>query len=266
MKKKNGCYNFIDFLTHFTLMNKRKTDWLERISEIATNAGHIIYMVTGFPVTRRTYVLWSCSHHPDGGQNSFDVDDSRLKSFLTSTNVSARMSQQQIDQLILDYPGQQFSASRMDDYVRDRTFCCVQGQNNTRTANGFKIFKNLLLTRGKHYNTTYTILIKQEDYKGKHIPVPIKCEAHNTFFSYSMKDLNTITSCPCLTCRADPLNKNVAVEIIKRRNAGRRGQVHRHANRVKDKYNNTCFLSTFKMDLHHHHLDGQDYYVETASS
>jgi hypothetical protein len=78
-----------------------------------------------------------------------------------------------------------------------------------------------------------------------------------------MQDLNYITSCPCPMCRIDPNHKNGSVDIIKRRNAGRPGQVIRHASRVKAKYHSKCALSDSTFDLQHHHLDGQDFYTET---
>lgn len=81
-----------------------------------------------------------------------------------------------------------------------------------------------------------------------------------------MKDLNTITSCPCSQCRSSLTNKNISVLIVKRRNGGREGQFIRHAKAVKKKFMNQCFLSNSTFDLHYHHLDGQDYYVETAKN
>ena len=38
----------------------------------------------------------------------------------------------------------------------------------------------------------------------------------------------------------------------------------RHANRVKQKYNNQCALSNSTFELQHHHLDGADFYEEVA--
>ena len=62
----------------------------------------------------------------------------------------------------------------------------------------------------------------------------------------------------------DPNHKNVCVNIVKKRNAGRDGQVIRHAKNVKEKYNNTCALSGSTFLLQHHHLEGQDFYEEIA--
>ena len=135
---------------------------------------------------------------------------------------------------------------------------------NQHKKEGFIIFETLLKNRGDHYKTKYTLLIKQSDYNGKHIKYPIKCEIHNKEFSYSMQDLNYITSCPCPDCRLDPNHKNVMVDIIKKRNGGRAGQVIRHAQKVKTKYNNQCALSKSTFELHHHHLDGSDFYEATA--
>jgi hypothetical protein len=95
------------------------------------------------------------------------------------------------------------------------------------------------------------------------VKYPIKCESHEITFQYSMQDLNYITSCPCPMCRIDPNHKNGSVDIIKRRNAGRPGQVIRHASRVKAKYHSKFALSDSTFDLQHHHLDGQEFYTET---
>jgi hypothetical protein len=54
------------------------------------------------------------------------------------------------------------------------------------------------------------------------------------------------------------------VDLVKKRNAGRPGQVVRHAEKVKTKYNNQCALSKTPFDLHHHHLDGVDFYEATV--
>jgi hypothetical protein len=141
--------------------------------------------------------------------------------------------------------------------------CCREQLHGTRILVGFEIFENLLASRGAHYKTKYTLQISAADYKGKRVKHPIKCESHEITFQYSMQDLNYITSCPCPMCRIDPNHKNGSVDIIKRRNAGRPGQVIRHASRVKAKYNYTCALSHSTFDLQHHHLDGQDFYTET---
>lgn len=151
----------------------------------------------------------------------------------------------------------------MDEYLKQKKTCCRPKLFSDRKKEGYKIFQDLLTRRGNHYKTKYTLQITEKQYPGKHYKVPIKCETHNIIVNYSMQDLNTITSCPCPQCRKDPAHKNVAVDIIKRRNAGRKGQVIRHANKVKAKYNYTCALSNAINNLQHHHLDGQDFYPET---
>lgn len=156
----------------------------------------------------------------------------------------------------------------MDLYLKSppRKICCREKLHGDRSLTGFNIFLNLLKERGEHYNTTYTLLIKPSEYHGKHIKYPIRCEAHQRIFSYSMQNLNSIVSCPCLECRKDPKHKNVSVDIVKRRNNGRLGQVLRHSNKIKEKYKNTCALSNSTFELHAHHLDGQDFYTETQNS
>ncbi len=156
----------------------------------------------------------------------------------------------------------------MDEYIKtykeaDRSVCCRYQLNRNRKDSGYEIFQNLLKERGKHYKAKYTLLIPPEQYNGKLKKYPIKCEAHNQTVFYSMKDLNFITSCPCPSCRVDPNHKNECVDLIKRRNAGRPGQVIRHASKVKEKYNSKCALSNSTFDLQHHHLDGQDFYTQT---
>lgn len=238
--------------------------WLELVDSEKTKWGHCIYKVTGKP-TRRSFVLWSCTHHPNGGKNVFIEDDSVLKDLKKKNLISSK----ELDELIQTYPGEQFYASRIDDYLKcytkkqQRMVCCREKLHGTRTLVGFEIFQNLLASRGAHYKTNYTLQIDAADYKGKHVKYPIKCESHDTTFQYSMQDLNYITSCPCPLCRIDPNHKNRSVDIIKRRNTGRPGQVSRHASRVKAKYNYTCALSHSTFDLQSHHLDGQDFYTET---
>jgi hypothetical protein len=158
----------------------------------------------------------------------------------------------------------------MDSYLKpsknntERTYCCFAGMIIERKQSGFEKFKQLLIERGKHYNTQYELLFNANSYQGKHVKHSFKCLAHNTLLSYSMQDLNYITSCPCPKCRTDKNHKNACVEIVKKRNAGRSGQVIRHATKVKEKYNYICALSNSTFELQHHHLDGQDFYEETA--
>jgi len=248
---------------------QRKQDWNLLVTSSADKWGHQILLITGENPTRRSYVIWSCLNHPDAGAYVLSKNNPDLKQLLMDNKIK----ETDLDQAIkIGNPGQKVYITRMDLYLNPskkklpRSFCCQAGMIQERIDNGFNVFLNLLAERGKHYNTTYTPLFDPKDYKGKHHKHSFKCEAHNTVLSYSMKDLNTITSCPCPQCRTDPNHKNVAVDIVKKRNAGRPGQVIRHAKRVKDKYNNTCALSNTKVDLHHHHLDGQDFYDVTANN
>lgn len=255
----------------YTMNKKTKTvDWELLVSEQSRKWGHVIYLITGSAqgktVNRRSIVFWKCSHHPNSPPNTFAPDDPLLANLLLDTKVV--ISQQEIDELISEFPGEQFYASRMDEYTKrykktPRTQCCREKLHGDRKVAGYEIFQNLLKNRGKHYNTTYTLLIRADEYNGKRTKYPIKCIAHETTFKYSMQDLTTITSCPCVQCRVDPHHKNVAVEIVKRRNAGRPGQIIRHAQKVKEKYNYQCAVSNSTIELQHHHVDGQDFYTET---
>nr|YP_007890151.1 putative site-specific DNA endonuclease [Pleodorina starrii]YP_007890195.1 putative site-specific DNA endonuclease [Pleodorina starrii]AFY64422.1 putative site-specific DNA endonuclease [Pleodorina starrii]AFY64463.1 putative site-specific DNA endonuclease [Pleodorina starrii] len=235
--------------------------WLPKIKTQAQKWDHVIYGITGCVPTRRSEVLWSCSKHPDTGSGIFQHGDQILMKLLADKKHG--LTETEIQDLIMTYPGQAFYATRMDLYLKNRTICCRPKLYSNRKKEGYKIFQNLLAKRGDHYNTKYTLLINATDYPGKHYKIPIKCEIHNLVVQYSMHELNTITSCPCPLCRKDPNHKNVAVDIVKRRNAGRLGQVIRHAQRVKEKYKHTCALSNSKYNLQHHHLDGQDFYPET---
>ena len=242
------------------LEKRKKRDWILLSEAYSKQWGHTIYRVTGKKITRRSYVLWSCQTHPNGGTHTFVMEDTKLKEFLKDGILTSS----EINDLLETYPGEQFYASRMDNYLKEekpRTECCREKLHNGRSLSGYAIFENLLASRGLHYKTIYTLLIKSADYVGKHAKVMIKCESHNTIFAYSMQNLNYMTSCPCPQCRTDPNHKNGAVDIVKKRNVGRAGQVVRHASKVKN--NNTCLVSNSSFDLHHHHLDGQDYYTET---
>lgn len=250
--------------------NPISVDWQKEVSQEAEKWGHVIYKITSNAqnrrLSRRSIVLWNCSHHPNSPPNSFSPDDSVLANLLVNPKVE--ITQQEIDELIALFPGEQFYASRIDEYTKrykktSRTQCCREKLHGDRKVEGYGIFQQLLKSRGKHYNTTYTLLINADEYNGKRVKYPIKCEAHGITFHYSMQDLTTITSCPCVQCRNDPQHKNVAVEIVKRRNAGRPGQIIRHAQKVKEKYNYQCALSNSTMELQHHHVDGQDFYTET---
>ena len=244
-------------------MNKT---FLEQVNDNASEWGHVIFKITGKQPARRSLVMWFCTKHPFDGTNACEISDSKLLNLINQNIIS----QVDIDTLISSFPGQRFFISRMDSYLNPsknstkRTFCCYAGMIAERKNDGFNIFKRLLTERGNHYNTEYKLLINVNDYKGKHVKHPFKCEAHGNILNYSMQDLNTITSCPCPNCRKDPRHKNVCVEIVKKRNGGRAGQVIRHAKLVKTKYNNTCALSNSTFELQHHHLDGQDFY-ETIS-
>lgn len=244
--------------------NNTTNVWTKRVISEANKWGHILYKITGIEATRRSIVLWSCSKHPNGGRNTFQSQDVKLNELLKKDLISSI----DIAQLIMTYPGEQFYASRVDEYLKlykpkSRTICCREKLNKNRSLAGFEVFKKQLLNRGDHYRTQYTLQINDLDYKGKHIQYPIKCESHGLTFNYSMQNLNYTTSCPCPECRIDPNHKNNSVEIIKKRNAGRPGQVVRHALQVKKKYDFTCALSNSTLDLHYHHLDGQDFYTET---
>ena len=180
------------------------------------------------------------------------------------------MSSKEVTELITKYSGGSFYCSRMDNYLLPnndgpRSYCCPACFVKTRKSQGFESFLALLKSRGEHYKTTYTLLVTRDEYQGEHVKYPIKCEAHNQVFSYSLVILSCITSCPCPMCRVDPAHKNTCVPIIKLRNGGRPGQVIRHASRVKQKYKNMCALSNSTLNLQHHHLDGQDFYTATRA-
>lgn len=209
-------------------------------------------------IVRRKHVLWSCNKHPDGGKFVFNITDPKIIELKKTQGIST------MNNLIKSFPGVQFNCSRMDEYLMSRGVCCRVQLYANRTKLGYNIFQNLLGERGKHYKTCYTLLTPEKDYKGKHKPCLIKCEVHKKTFNYSMTALNYTTSCPCADCRVDPNHKNTCVDIILKRNGGREGQVIRHASNVKKKYNNCCMLSNQTVDLHHHHVDGQDFYTETA--
>nr|BCA78161.1 putative site-specific DNA endonuclease [Astrephomene gubernaculifera]BCA78194.1 putative site-specific DNA endonuclease [Astrephomene gubernaculifera] len=249
--------------------------WVEFVNASASKWNHVICKITGESPSRRSFILWYCKNHPDDGEHTFVKDNAKLKEFCEKYSVDNKkgLSQEEIDILIAQYPGQPFYASRMDHYLNPankkgetRTYCCVAGMIKIRKQRGIDVFKKLLADRGKHYNTTYTPLFADSEYKGKLKKHPFKCEAHNQTLYYSLQDLNYNTSCPCPQCRQDPKHKNVCVDIVKKRNAGRPAQVTRHAMRVKEKYNNACALSSSTFNLQHHHLDGRDFYEDTADS
>jgi len=247
-------------------MNSQKTlakNWQESVFREAKKWGHIIYYITGVKETgkRRSFVLWSCSHHPEYGTQIFEEDNTYLSEKKLGLNSEI------IQELTQTFFGKKFYCSRMDDYLKEytgktRTTCCKYNLHSNRSKEGYQLFQKLLSSRGEHYRTEYTLLIPLSEYKGKHVKYPIECKAHGTQMSYSMQDLNYMTSCPCPLCRIDPQHKNVCVPIVKKRNGGRPGQITRHAFDVKAKYNFTCALSNSTFDLQHHHLDGSDFYPE----
>jgi hypothetical protein len=246
----------------------KKRDYILDIENQASKWNHTVLKITGPTPVRRSKVLWFCNEHPRDGKNSCSQDDEELKNLREknkeNSNDPEGLSQKDVDDLIQLYSGQRFYSSRMDEYLKERKYCCSANMYSTRTKEGFDIFKKLLEERGKHYKTKYILLFDENNYKGKRVKHTFKCQAHGISLNYSMQELNTITSCPCPECRKDPNHKNVCVDIVKKRNAGRAGQVIRHATKVKQKYNNTCALSGSTFSLQHHHLDGQDFYEETA--
>lgn len=250
-----------------TTKNKKKPNWQEQIFENASKWSHTICAITGSPPKRRSKVLWFCNNHPSDGTRVFEKNDSGLNQLLDEhlKDNTLGLSKETIEQLIESYPNQPFNLSRVDAYLTPtRVKCCYYGMLKERKEFGFELFKKLLIERGRHYKTTYKLLFTVDTYKGKLVKHPFKCVAHNKEVKYSMQDLNYLTSCPCPDCRVDPNHKNTCVEIVKRRNAGRPGQITRHAQKVKAKYGNSCALSGLTFDLQHHHLDGQDFYQATA--
>lgn len=250
-----------------TKNTKMNPNWEERIFQNASKWSHTICAITGTPPKRRSKVLWFCNNHPSDGTRVFQENDSGLNQLLQENlkNNALGLSKEQIEKLILLYPGQQFYMTRVDEYLSPtRKKCCYYGMLEERKEFGFETFKQLLNERSVHYKTKYKLLFSVETYKGKLEKHRFICVSHNKEVNYSMQDLNYCKSCPCPECRRDPKHKNTSVEIVKRRNEGRFGRVVRHAQRVKDKYNNACALSGSTFDLQHHHLDGQDFYQVTA--
>lgn len=250
-------------------MPKQK-DWIIEINNNAAKWNHEICAITGKNIVNKSYVIWFCNQHPFNGDYTISLEEEKFIKFLTTQDDKTILSKDQMDQLIKKYPNQPCYISRIDNYLnpgknkKSRTFCCNAGMIEIRKEEGFSTFKKLLEERGIHYKTKYTLQISSSEYNGKRQKYPIKCEAHHIVVYYSMQDLNTITSCPCPECRVDPKHKNSAVDIVQKRNAGRPGQVIRHASHVKEKYGNKCALSNSTFDLQHHHLDGADFYQETA--
>lgn len=85
--------------------------------------------------------------------------------------------------------------SRVDNYLAPgakgnttRKKCCYHSMVTERKNDGYKIFRELLQKRGDHYKSTYTLLIPESDYNGKHVKYPIKCETHGVEFKYSMQN------------------------------------------------------------------------------
>jgi hypothetical protein len=265
-------------------------DWYILVDRSVQKWGHVICHITkmkGKNPTRRSLVLWYCYLHPNHGTNVFTADNPKLLELLenyekqkkaeanhepvsgSGVNQKPSISPEEVEDLLLTFPGGFFYASRMEEYLcmspkKERQNCCLAKVLGERTLFGHGVYSDLLVDRGDHYNTTYTLLTSVAEYQGKHKKCEIRCESHDRTFWYSMQELNTNTSSPCPDCRTDPKHKNVCVPVVKLRNGGRPGQVIRHSSRVKAKYNFRCALSNASFDLqHHHHLDGTDFYTET---
>jgi hypothetical protein len=246
-------------------------NWMKEVFPSAEIHNHQICAFTGKKPGRRTYVLWFCKNHPWSGDYFFTKNDPKIEEISQGNNSYLTLPTEILESLLQQYPDQPFHCTRMDTYLTpgkssssERKFCCQAGMYEQRNDKGWKIFQNLLVARGQHYNTTYTLLVNEKEYRGKLEKCLIKCETHGITFNYSMQNLNGMTSCPCEKCRIDPNHRNVAVEIVKRRNAGRKGQITRHATEVKTKYGNRCALSHSTFELHHHHLDGVSFYESIA--
>lgn len=180
------------------------------------------------------------------------------------------MSANEIKEFVALHKRKHFYVSRLENYLgvyskSTRQVCCREKLHTDRKHEGFQIFQNLLLRRGEHYNTEYTLLLDKNDYNGKHEKYKIRCETHGSVFEYSMQNLNYTTSCPCPECRKDSANKNMAVPIIQKRNILNKRKTM-NAQQVKQKYGNACALSKSSTHLHYHHLDVQDFYVKTQNS
>jgi hypothetical protein len=66
--------------------------WFELVHLEAAKWGHSIYKVTGLQKpTRRSYVLWYCTHHPNGGKNFFIDEDPVLKKLKKKLNKFKRI-------------------------------------------------------------------------------------------------------------------------------------------------------------------------------
>ncbi len=188
--------------------------------------------------------------------------------FLPKKNFVQSFTEEEISFFVENYKGKTFYATRLDEYLRNskkqpRTHCCAFGYILQRKVGGYETFCVLLDRRGAHYNTIYKLLTPQEKYKNKNTKCTIQCESHNEIMEYSLAALQQFTSCPCPQCRVDPNHKNRSVERVKQVN-GRPGQKNRHRKRVVEKYDNKFFLTGSNYELHHHHLDGQDFYAETS--
>lgn len=255
-----------DIFTTLATIGLRRKNWEEDIDKSVKQWGHVICKITDKSPNRRSKVLWFCSNHPLDGTNEFKKDDKTLVSLIDEHKKDKKkgLSKEEVENLISLYPNQKFYCSRMDTYLTTRTNCCGIGYINSKREEGYKSFIQLLHDRGDHYKAKYTLLISKNEYKTRTEKYPILCKNHNTQVKYSMQDLTSMTSCPCPICRTDPNHKAPCVDVVKSRNAGRPGQVVRHAENVKKKYNFACALSGSTFDLQHHHLDGRDFYEETA--
>lgn len=221
-------------------MNKNK-NWEQQIQEYAIQWNHKIYKITtqNGKITRRCLVMWSCQNHPEAGVYKFPENVGIFQNFLIEKNIIESFSEEEIFFFVENYKGKTFYATRLDEYLRNskkqpRTNCCAYGYVLQKKIGGYETFRTLLDRRGAHYNTTYTLLTPQENYKNKNTKCLIKCESHNEIVGYLLVALQGFTSCPCPKCRIDPNHKNRSVDRVRQIN-GRPGQRNRHHKRVLEK-------------------------------
>lgn len=206
-----------------TNKNKQNVDWAQRVSDYSLKSNHTIFKIT--KLNRRGFVLWNCNVHIDNDNRSHKIFKPTQESLMKLVQNN-ELTQQELNELISKHENKYFYCTRMDQYLKqDRKSCCEAGDLTSKQSKGFELFSQLLSDRGKHYKTTYNLLLLPQDYQGKYKKYPIRCESHGVTMNYSMQELNYNTSCPCDGCRKDPKHKNVAVPIILLRNSGREGQV-----------------------------------------